>query len=272
MLRTIALSVLLLTWIYANAQESKKNPLMEDRFVIEVGVFIPSKSLKVGADGSSPNGEIDFSERFNLTDNEATVFFFFEWEFSKKWKFMAETFQTNSANRRTLDRDLEFGDFTIDKGTFARGGIEFDLYRIFFGRRVLDRENYRLGVGLGVHAVNLGAFIEGELRSSEGDVSFRTARVSSLIPLPNIGTWLLWSPHSKWLFGGRLDWFGLSIDEYSGGLWNIAPQVRFQIIENLGVGLDYRWLLLDANVDQSNWKGSFNMDFTGPLLTIHGNF
>ena len=52
----------------------------QDKFMLEVGAFIPAKTVKLGADGSTPNDEIDFSENFRLTDNEATFFFHFEWK------------------------------------------------------------------------------------------------------------------------------------------------------------------------------------------------
>ena len=133
---------------------------------------------------------------------------------------------------------------------------------------------HSLGAGLGVHAMNVGAFIEGEVKSNDDriDGTFQKRRVSALIPLPNIGAWYHWAPNTKWAFIARADWFGITIDKYSGGLWNIAPGVRYQIIKNFGLGLDYRFLLFNARVTEDNWKGRFNMDFTGPSITLHGNF
>ncbi|MGA9271241.1 MAG: hypothetical protein WBV45_11510 [Lutimonas sp.] len=254
------------------AQEDERNPLLTDRFLIEGGIFIPAKSIKLGADGSTPNEEIDWGETFNFQDNQSTPFFYAEWRFSKKWKLSGEYFGVNNASRVTLDRDIVFEDITFNKGSFVRGGVEFKLFRIFVGRQILSREKHQLGVGLGVHAMNVGAFIEGEILNSEEDLEFRRSRVSALIPLPNIGAWYIWGPHPRWMLGARVDWFGLTVDQYSGGLWNIAPQVKFQIIKNLGIGLDYRFFFLNAKVREQDWNGQFNMDYTGPLFTIHGNF
>ena len=254
------------------SQDTNKNSLLDDRFIIEAGVFIPSKELKLGADGTIINDEIDFGETFDFKDNQATFFFHIDWRFSKKWKVSAEYFGVNNGNRVTLDRDIEFEDITFEKGSTVRAGVEFNLIRVFFGRRILTREKHLLGVGLGVHAMNIGAFIEGEILNSVEDLEFQRRRVSALIPLPNVGGWYMWGPHPKWFLGARVDWFGLTIDEYSGGLWNIAPQVKFQITDHLGVGLDYRFLFINAKVRQETWNGQFNMDYTGPLFTIHGNF
>lgn len=254
------------------SQDNKRNPLLEDKFFIEAGLFNPSKELKLSADGSIVNDEIDFGETFKLTDNESTFFFRVDWRFAKKWKVSAEYFGIDNGNRLTLDQDIEFEDITFEKGSTVRAGITMNIWRIFFGRQLLSREKHLLGVGLGVHAMNIGAFVEGEILTSVNDLEFERRRVSALVPLPNVGGWYLWGPHPRWMLGARVDWFGLTIDEYSGGLWNIAPQVKFQIIENLGIGVDYRFFYVNANVRQESWKGSFNMDFTGPVFTIHGNF
>ena len=268
----ISTLVLLLVAQFVFAQDTEQNPLLKDKFLIEGGVFIPRKSIKLGADGSLPNDEIDFGETFDFKDNQSTPFFLFEWRFSKKWKASAEYFGVNNGNRVTLDQDIEFEDITFEKGSSVRAGIEFNLFRLFFGRQILTREKHLLGVGLGIHAMNVAAFIEGEILNSVEDLEFQRRRVSALVPLPNVGGWYLWGPHPRWMVGARIDWFGLTIDEYSGGLWNVAPQIKFQITKNFGIGVDYRFFFLNAKVRQESWKGEFNMDYTGPLFTIHGNF
>lgn len=256
------------------AQTEDKNPILSDQFYLEAGVFIPSKNIKLGADGSTPNDEIDFGETFNFNDNQATVFLNLEWRWNKKWRLTSEYFAVNNAKRVALEKDIEFENITFEKGTFARGGIGFKLYRVFVGRTISSGEKHSLGAGLGVHALDVRAFIEGEIKTSVDDISFEREKreVSVLLPLPNIGAWYHYAPSAKWAFTGRVDWFGISIDKYSGGLWNIAPGIKYQFVKNVGLGLDYRFFLLNAKVSESNWKGKFNMDFTGPLITLHGNF
>jgi len=256
------------------SQEIEKHPLLTDKFYIEGGIFFPSKDIKLGADASSPNDEIDFTETFDFNDNQATYFFNFEWRWNKKWRLTAETFSVNNAAKATLDSTYVFDNVTFEKGSNVRGGIEFSLYRVFVGRTISSGQKHSLGAGLGVHAINVGAFIEGDIISDDPrlDGTFQKRRVSALIPLPNIGAWYHWAPNQRWALIARADWFGMSIDQYSGGLWNLAPGVRYQIIKNLGLGLDYRILLLNAKVTGDNWKGKFNMGFSGPTVTLHGNF
>jgi hypothetical protein len=257
---------------FSRAQEEEKNPILSDPFYIELGIFVPSKNIKLGANGSSENEEIDFGKTFNFNNNQATYFFNAEWRWNKKWRLAVETFGINNAAKATLDNDIVFEDITFEKGSYVRGGVEFGVYRLFVGRIISSGPKHSLGAGLGIHAMNIGAFIEGEVKSTEGDLEFQRRRVSALVPVPNVGAWYHFAPTPKWAFVARVDWFGITIDQYSGGLWDIAPGVKYQIIKNLGVGIDYRFFFLNARVNETKWDGKFNMDFQGPLFTIHGNF
>jgi len=254
------------------SQDEGRHPILDDKFYVEVGAFFPSKDIELGANGESDNGDIDFGETFDFNDNQTTFFANAEWRWNKKWRLTGEYFAVNNAARAELDEDIVFEDITFEKGTFVRAGVEFALFRVFVGRLISSGQKHSLGAGLGIHAMNVGAFIEGEVKTDVRDKQFEKRNVSALVPLPNIGAWYHWAPNKKWALMARLDWFGISIDQYSGGLWNLAPGVKYQIIKNLGVGIDYRMLFLNARVKTDNWDGNFEMNFAGPLLTVHANF
>ena len=254
------------------AQEEKTHPLQEDRFLVEAGVFWVSRSFKIGADGEFPNEEIDFNETFGLSDSDPTYFFQFGWRFSKRWTVSIQSFGVSASDGAVLDEDIEFENITFQKGSFVEGGVNFGLYRLYFDRKVFMRPKHEISVGIGVHGLNIDTYVEGEAKTSEGDTGFQRRSARGFIPLPNIGFAYEWFPHDRWMVGANVDWFGLTIDEYSGSLWNISPRVKFQIIEHFGVGLDYRIFELNARVDSENWNGKFDLTFSGPLISLHANF
>ena len=268
----VLLHLTLLFPLFSHSQEGELHPFLTDKFYLEGGVFFPSKNIQLGANGSTPNENIDFGNTFDLNDNEITYFFNLEWRWNRKWRVTVETFGIDNGSRSTLDEDIAFEDLVFEKGSYVRGGVELRVYRIFFGRTISSGPKHSLGVGLGIHGMNVGASIEGEVRTNDGDLEFQRRKVSALLPLPNIGGWYHWAPTKKWAFIARVDWFGITIDKYGGGLWNLAPGVKFQMTKNFGIGAEYRYFFLNARVDDDNWQGKFNMDFSGPLLTIHGNF
>ncbi len=253
-------------------EEREQHPLLTSKFQIDLGIFIPSKSVSISVDGSSENDKIDFDEAFKLNDSEVTLFVNINWRFSKRWKLSGEYFGIKNANKAVLKEDLEFDNVTFKKGSNIRGGFGINMYRIYVGRSFVKKFNHEFGIGLGIHALNTTAFIAGDVLSSEGDLNFERRSVNALVPLPNLGFWYFYTPNSKWMLTARLDWFGITIGDYSGGLWNIAPGVKYQLFKHISIGADYRYFNVKANVNKKDWTGQFNMIFQGPLFVVHANF
>ena len=101
---------------YTWAQEEDKHPLLADEFYGEIGVFIPQKDIKFGASGESEDSDVDFSETFDLNDNQATPFLNLEWRWNKKWRLTAEGFSVNNAAKATLPSDITWDGVTFEKG------------------------------------------------------------------------------------------------------------------------------------------------------------
>jgi len=262
----------LLSVFSLSAQEGGRNPIKEDRFLIEGGFFWVTRYFKIAADGEIPNEEIDFNKTFDLSESAPTYHFQFGWQFSKRWKASIQSFGVSAGDRAVLEEDLLFGNFVFKSGSYAEGGVRFDLLRLYFDRKVFMHPHHEISVGIGVHGVNIEAFIEGEAKTSEGDTGIERVSFRGIIPLPNIGFSYVWYPHQRWMLGATVNWFGLTIDEYSGGLWNFSPRIKFQFIDNFGMGLDYRFFSVDAEVRTENWKGRVDLGYSGPLISIHGNF
>lgn len=257
---------------YEEQTTIEKHQILKDRFHFEIGMFIPAKEINIGANGTVPGQEIDFGETFRLNDNESTLYLHFEWYFTKKWKLSIENFSIKNANTVKLEEDIIWEDIVFKEGSSVRGGYGINLYRIYVGRIFSKGLKHEFGAGLGVHALNTNAFIEGNVIINNDEIKFERRNVNAIIPLPNIGLWYYYAPNSKWAFIARMDWFSLTIGEYSGSLYDISPGIKYQIFKNIGVGLNYRYFFLKAKVNRDDWHGQFDMGFKGPLLTLHANF
>lgn len=257
---------------YEDDESIEKHQILKDRFHFEIGMFIPAKEINIGAHGTSPDEEFDFGDTFRLNDNESTLFLHIEWYFTKKWKLSIENFSIKNANTIKLEEDIVWEELVFKEGSNVKGGFGINLYRVFVGRTFSNSLKHEFGAGLGVHALDANAFIEGQVIINETDIKFERRSVSAIIPLPNIGLWYYYAPNTKWAFIARVDWFSLTINEYSGSLYDISPGVKYQFFKNFGLGIDYRYFYLKANVNEDNWDGKFNMGFKGPLISLHANF
>ena len=146
-------------------------------------------------------------------------------------------------------------------------GTDFSLVRAFVGRSFGSRENVDAGIGLGLHWLEIGAFIRPDLNTI-GDLS--SAKVSG--PLPNIGGWYYYSPSSKWILGGRIDWLDASVDNYDGGILNLSAGVNYQLFKHVGIGVNYQTFGLDVNVKNDKWNGSIDLTWEGPYIYLSGNW
>jgi len=254
-----------------------KHPLLTDRFLARAALFIPARTVQVGAEGNIPSnnlGDIDFDESFGIGGTQNTLNFDFIWRFSRNkfWSVRGQYFRVASEGGAVLEQDIEWQDYTFQAGSSATAGYGLSLYRIFFGRVISTGQKHELGGGLGIHGLNTYAFIEGEAFINDISTGFRRERVNGFLPLPNIGVWYIWAPTPKWAFSATVDWFGIKIGDYSGGLWNLSPGVTFQAFKNIGFSANYHYLNYYANVTQNSWNGSFDMTFKGPSFGVTANF
>ena len=253
-------------------ETTEKHAILTDKFQFGIGFFYPSKSIDIGVDGSDPNDDIEFGKAFDFDNSQITFFLGFDWRFAKKWKLSSEYFSLKNSNNRVLNEDINWGDLTFEEGTNVKGGINFNMYRVYVGRIFTSGQKHEFGGGLGVHAMNVKVFLEGDVLTSEGDISFEKSRKTITVPLPNLGLWYFYAPNTKWAFTARLDVFALSIGDFSGSLWDITPGVSYQFFKHIGAAINYRYINIGAKFDSSNWKGNVDIVFQGPSFTITGNF
>ncbi len=244
------------------------HPFLSDKFNLELGVFWPQIDFTARVDGSHPDEEFDLDEALNLSDSETAVSINFRWRFGEKWSLWGQGWTTNNTGNAVLEEDVEWEDVVFKEGTFAKGGVELDIVRAFFGRQFDLEPQHEFGIGAGLHWMSLDTFIEGEIIINDSTTEFQRVSVSASFPLPNIGAWYMYSWSPKWMFQTRLDWLSASIGNYSGGLWDGQAGINYQVFKNIGFGLYYNIFVLDVDVDKSDWHGRADLKQNGPLFTV----
>ncbi|MBT8051509.1 MAG: hypothetical protein KJO70_09960 [Gammaproteobacteria bacterium] len=244
------------------------HPLIEKDFFVGAGVFFPDKNFTLSVDGSVPNEDIEFDEVFKVDDNEATTAAELRWRFGEKWSVQAQYWRVSDGGASSLEEDVEWEDVVFEKGSNVAAGVELDVARLFFGRRFIANDNQEFGLGLGVHWLEVSAFMQGEIFTSVGDSEFYRGAVKADAPLPNIGGWYTYAWSPRWAFVSRLDWLSASIGDYSGGLWNVQAGVNWAVSDHIGIFGAWNYFGLDIDVDKSDWRGSVDIAQNGPYLGL----
>jgi len=244
------------------------HPFLTNKFRLGVGVFTPLKRIKIQVDGTEPNSDIDFNQALDHSDSESIPALSFSWRYSKNWLLAGEYWSVGSRNGTVLTEDIEWEDGKLLAGSFVDSAVDTSIVRVFFGRSFLqDSPSQEFGLGAGLHWLNIKAFIEGDFDDGTS-LEFRRENVNADIPLPNIGTWYIYSWSRKWMASASLDWLNVSIGNYSGRLLNGQVGVNYQISEIFGLGLSYSIFDTKIKVDNAGWRGAIETSQRGPLLLL----
>lgn len=224
-------------------------------------------------DGEVPGREIDFNEATDLSKDHTTASLWARWKFGEKWSVTGQFWSTDNGTEAILAGDVTWGDNVLKAGSNVGVGTNLDLARIFVGREFFtDADNHEFGLGAGLHWLQIGAFIEGEMFVNDESTGFQRESVNSDVPLPNIGAWYWRSLSPRWLLTTHVDWFSASVGDYSGSLWDASAGVNFQAWEHVGFGLSYQYFKIDTDIDKSDWHGNVQLTQDGPFLSLNANW
>ncbi|MCH8130215.1 MAG: hypothetical protein IIC70_10000 [Acidobacteria bacterium] len=150
----------------------------------------------------------------------------FHWRYTKNWSFQGTYWNTDSEAEHFLTNEFEFDGEVFAAGLFVNSGIDTSITRLFWGRSFFRRPSTDWGVGLGLHVLDIDIFLAGEVQIlPPGSTEFRRETASASAPLPNLGIWYMYSWSPKWVVTTRLDWLDLTIEEFSGSMYDLSVGV-----------------------------------------------
>jgi len=271
---SLAALILLSAPVTLVAQEYEYHPTISDNFTAALGYMRSSNSFKVRADTLADvlpeDPLIDFGDSLGVSNTSSFFNGQLRWKFGseRKWSLWGQYFSNNASGSTTLEDSIEWEGIVFNEGTFVRAGTKLAVTRVFIGRSFYMNDQNDFGFGVGLHNLDLSAYIEGEVIINGESSGVKRLPVSGSQVLPNIGGWYNFSPAKNWLLHARLDWISASIGDYSGSLWNSSIGVNYQAWRHVGFDLSWQYFNLDIKVDKSGWIGGAEMIYSGPVLSV----
>jgi hypothetical protein len=275
----LAASMLCLAPSVVTAQDEgdQYHPALSDNFLLSVGAFRSDHSFKISAKGSVvdiEDEEIDFGDKVGVDESAVLFNGQLRWKFGKgrKWSLAGQYFANDATGEAVLTEDVPWEGFVFREGTFAEAGVKIEITRLFLGRSLVKNAQHDLGIGAGIHNLDIKAFIAGEVLVDDDTTGYQRAEVSGSQILPNLGAWYLFSPAKRWMLHGRVDWISANIGDYDGTMWNTNIGLNFQAFKHLGIDLSYQYFNIDLGVDKSSWRGGAEMRYSGPVISVTSNW
>jgi hypothetical protein len=259
------------------AQAQNYHPSLSDSFIFSVGAFRSDNAFKISSDRNLLDGindDIDFGNSIGVDDSSTLLNVQLRWKIGKrqKWSIWGQYFKNDATGDSTLLEDVEWQDLIFREGTFVEGGVKIEVTRLFAGYSFVKNEQSDFGIGAGIHNLDMGAFIGGEIKINDETTGYRRADADASQILPNVGAWYTFSPASKWALHGRVDWISANIGNYDGTMWNTNIGVNFQPFRHFGFDLSYQYFNLNLKVDKEDWKGGADMRYSGPVFSLTANW
>jgi hypothetical protein len=241
------------------------HPALQDRWNLQFGLQVPTIRTDARLDSAAGRGtSVNFEDTLGLSNNKAMPVLLGMARLGERWRLEFEASSLHRSGSRTLDRTINWGNNSYTFGTTVASQFDSDIFRLSGGYSFVKSNVAELGVALGLHATDFSTSLSApNLGAQRNDV---------IAPLPTIGVYGAYAFTPRWLLSGRVDYFSLNVDNYSGSLVNFNAGVDYRFARNFGVGLGYRHVDYQLSASNSRFTGDVNYRFSGPMFYLTGSF
>ena len=240
------------------------HPMLNDDLVFTLGIFYPrsTTSAALTPSGGGTGTVINFEDTLEKRSVAPNAGLF--WRATDNWRVDFEYFEIARDATRTLAQDVQWGDLTFTAGTAVHSTFDFSDLRISAAYSFFKRPDKEIGVGLGVHVAGMKASIQSAGIGAEAtDVT---------APLPVVNLYGMFALTDEWAVNMRADWLSLTYGDYSGDVRNLEINALYQPFRNVGFGLGVRSLVIDVDIDNTDWRGQARLSFQGPTAFMTVSF
>jgi len=265
----------------------------ESRWSLYFGVFRPEvdttiqfTSETLGIDGSL----IDMESDLGLDANDTLPLAGLRWRIAKRHRLDLMYFELARSGSQTLNAMLSFPCDVIDPANCMPGvpdapntcgenlcildamvdvASKFDVkvLRLGYAYSFHMRENTEWSLSAGIHADNLEVII-----ADSGNILNGTIVEDQGLPLPSFGLEFSHRFRPKWTVWAKAEWFGIEFGEYKGDLIFASAAVEWNAWEKVGLVLAWNHFDVDFEAGDSDFKGSFTWQYTGPMFALKYDF
>lgn len=248
------------------AQAIPDHPMMSDRYFLAVGALWARSnvqaSLNTGRVGVGTF--IDFEKDLGLEDAQAIGLFMFSMRLSERWRLEAEYFRISRDDEKVVSRTIGWGNVDIPIGVAVDTSFTLEDARIGFGYSFFRTRDKEVGFGLGVHQTSIEAKLSTQSTGSQD--------ASTSGPLPTFTIYSRMALTDRWMFMARIDRLSLDQDDFDGRISSSGIEFVFQPSRHFNIGMGFRDISYELSSTSDDWRGSMQIQQSGPLLYVGTTF
>ena len=247
---------------------------VDDRYWLEAQAFWPDidTTVSVAGNGGIVGTKIDLESDLKLKDRKSLPAFFAGARFGDHWSIIGEYYALNRSASANSSRDLTFDDVTFPAGATISSEFDTDVYRVAIGYSFIRNDKVDFGAAVGLHVTQFTVGLEGQGHVGAAAVQSQTRKRDALAPLPTLGLYGAYQVTDRLSLGGRVDYLSLKVSDYDGRLINAEARLSYRVFQNVGVGVMYRYVDYDLDIEKDRWNGEVAYKFKGPALFLQAAF
>ena len=259
---------------FAALASSAHAQTMDDRYWLEAQAFWPDidTTVSVSGAGGLVGTKIDLESDLKLKDRKSLPAFFAGARFGDHWSIIGEYYALDRSASASSSRDITFDDVTFPSGATISSEFDTDVYRVAVGYSFIRNDKVDFGAALGLHVTQFTVGLEGQGHVGGAAVQSQARKRDALAPLPTLGLYGAYQATPKLTVGGRVDYLSLKVSDYDGRLINAEARASYRVFKNVGVGVMYRYVDYDLDIEKERWNGEIAYKFKGPALFLQAAF
>ena len=246
--------------VAANDEQTVAFP---DNWMIRAGAYFVDDSKTQVSLNSNIGGigtVIDYQRDLGGEDGNTIPRIDAYYRFNPRHRIDFTAFSLSRKGERTLAIDLDIGDenFLIDET--IRSDIKYTLYKLGYSYSFYHSPKVELSLSAGLNITDY------ELKFENEDGS-KAEAAGVTVPLPVIGLRMGYAITPRWYVRFTSEAFFIDIENtFRGGLINLELNTEYKIFNNFALGIGLARLGTNVEVDDDDWRGSFNDGYRGVTL------
>jgi hypothetical protein len=252
----------------ATAPALAADPLNEEGFSMRLGGFFSTAdtTLRVDSSSGAHGTSISLEDDLGYEKDKSLPTIDAIWRINPRHRIELGYVRLARDAQKTISGEIRFGDSVFPVSAAVNSSFDSDVWRLTYGWSFYREGGNELSLLLGLHTTAFKTRLESAGSIPIAETADRT------IPLPTLGLQGSWAVDPQWRLSGWVQVFSLKYGDYDGSLVNGAISAEYRINRNFALGAGYTTYDYNLDVTKGRLRGSFDYQFSGPLVYVTGGF
>ncbi len=203
-------------------------------------------------------------------DNNATVFWMnARWHFADRWAASFTYNRFDESGSTSVSETFNFDGVEYPVGAALESSLQLDAYIVDVAYSFGKGQNYEWGAGLGLHAFDFAASLQGTLNIGDASAEIGSAAQSLLAPVPNLRVFADYALNKRNALRFNAGWLSADVGDYDGALLYASARYEYSFSSRFGAGIGIQYTDVDLEHEPSSLKREqYAAEFLGAVAYI----